>query len=71
MTTMTAEHLSKNTGAVRRALVGGEEVRLTFHGKPYARVIADDRVQEERAELERLRAEVAALRNKLEEAAIP
>lgn len=67
MTTMTAERLSKNSGDVRRALVDGGEVMLTFHGKPYARVIPLDRAEQERAELERLRAEVEALRSKLNE----
>jgi antitoxin (DNA-binding transcriptional repressor) of toxin-antitoxin stability system len=62
MTTMTAEHLTRNPAVVRRALGNGDEVMLTFHGKPYARVIAHGRVEEERAELERLRAEVETLR---------
>lgn len=61
MTTMTAEHLTRNPAVVRRALGEGDEVMLTFHGKPYARVISHGRVEEERAELERLRAEVEVL----------
>lgn len=68
MTTMTAEYLSKNAGDLRRSLVAGEEVELTFHGKPYARAVAADRLEEERAELERLRTQVAELQQRLQEA---
>lgn len=67
MTTMTAERLTRNPAVVRRALGAGDEVLLTFHGKPYARVISHGQAEQERAELERLRAEVAALRDKLGE----
>lgn len=71
MTTMTADDLSKKTGQVRQTLIDGNEVMLTFHGKPYARVIADERVEEERAELERLRAEVERLQDQLEQQGAP
>lgn len=67
MTTMTAEHLTRTPAVVRRALGNDDEVLLTFHGKPYARVISHSRVEEERAELERLRAEVEALRSQIGE----
>lgn len=67
MTTMTAERLTRNPAVVRQALGNGDEVLLTFHGKPYARVISHDQAEQERAELERLRAEVATLRDKLGE----
>ena len=65
MTTMTAGGITRNPAAVREALRNGDEVRMTFHGKPYARVISDSRVEEERAELQRLRTEVNALQSQL------
>ena len=67
MATMTAEGITRNPGDLRRALGNGDEVLLTFHGKPYARLVSHDQAEEERAELARLRAEVEALRNKLGE----
>ncbi|RSN05992.1 hypothetical protein DMC63_37935 [Streptomyces sp. WAC 05977] len=67
MTTMTAEQLSKATGTVRRALVDGDEVQLTFHNKPFARIVAHDRIEDERSELGQLRAEVETLRRQLQE----
>jgi antitoxin (DNA-binding transcriptional repressor) of toxin-antitoxin stability system len=72
MTPLTATEFSKRTGEVHRALRRGEEVPITFRGKPYARVFADDWIQQERAERERQReqlerqaAELEALRAEL------
>jgi len=71
MTTLTAESLTRKPAAVRRALGDGEEVLLTFHGKPYGRVISHVRAEKERAELERLRAEVEELRAQLDANQLP
>jgi antitoxin (DNA-binding transcriptional repressor) of toxin-antitoxin stability system len=71
MTTMTAKCLTRRPADVRRAVREGEEVRLTFHGTTFARVIDDAVVTREREELARLRAENHALRERLAGAAAP
>lgn len=58
MTSMTSEYAGKHIAKIRQIVASGSEVVLTFHGKPYAHVITP----EERAELDRLRQEVAELR---------
>ncbi|RJQ74179.1 hypothetical protein D5S17_23195 [Pseudonocardiaceae bacterium YIM PH 21723] len=67
MTTMTAENLTRSPAQVRRALKDGDEVLLTFHGKPYARVLPFDRAEQERAEMERLRALVDELQAQIDQ----
>lgn len=61
MTTMTSERLSKNAGEVRRSLRSGTEVTLTFRGKPFARVVPPERIDQLEAELSRLRMKLAEL----------
>lgn len=40
MKTMTARDLKNHTGEVMRAVVKGEEVVITFHGKPSAVIVS-------------------------------
>jgi antitoxin (DNA-binding transcriptional repressor) of toxin-antitoxin stability system len=65
MTTLTAYQLKTQVGLVRESMVRGEELAVTYHSKPLARIIPDARVEQERAELAELRAEVERLRRRV------
>ncbi|GAA1983185.1 hypothetical protein [Amycolatopsis minnesotensis] len=65
MTTLTAYELKLQPGIVRETMRRGEELAVTYHRKPMAQIIPHDRVQQERAELAALRAEVEELRRRL------
>lgn len=65
MTTIATDQLNRAPGTLSRALRSGEEVELTFHERPYARVVPHDDLERERAELAKLRAEVEQLRARL------
>lgn len=58
-TTLTAREMARRGGEVRRALQRGEQVHITFHDKPWARVVPDDFVDRLEGEIARLRAELA------------
>lgn len=60
--TMTSEGLQRHAGQVRRVLQSGGEIQLTYHSKPYGRIVLHDQLEAERAELARLRAEVERYR---------
>ncbi len=62
-TSMTSENLQRNAGMVRRVIRSGGEIELTFRSKPYGRIVPHDQLEAERAELARLRAELAQYRD--------
>lgn len=57
---MSSDELSRKIGKIRKVVEPGGEILVTFHGRPMARVMSDQRWQQVQAELERLRALVAA-----------
>ncbi len=61
MATMAASAIRARSGDIRRALKNGEQVHLTFHDKPWARVIPDDYLTALEIENARLRAHLAEL----------
>lgn len=62
-TSMTSEGLQRNAGMVRRVLRDGGEIELTFHSRPYGRIVSHEQLEAERAELAQLRAELARYRD--------
>ncbi|RAS57823.1 antitoxin (DNA-binding transcriptional repressor) of toxin-antitoxin stability system [Lentzea atacamensis] len=60
MTTLAIQDLSRQTGHLSRPLRNNEEVTLTYHGKPLARAVPVEQLEQERAELARLRELVVA-----------
>lgn len=67
MTTIGVYQLKQQAGVVRRTMSEGNELAITFHAKPIGVLVPHDQLEQERAELERLRVEVEALRSKLNE----
>ncbi|RBM18093.1 hypothetical protein DI005_20070 [Prauserella sp. PE36] len=61
MASMAASEIKSRSGAIRRALKNGEVMMLTFHDKPWARVIPEEKYQR----FEGLEDEVAQLRAEL------
>lgn len=70
MTTLPICEMVRNVGTLRRTIVSGNEVELTYHRKPYARVIAHEQIEQERAEMAALRSEVEELRARLSKKAV-
>lgn len=60
-TSITAKDLKQGAGIIRRAAKAGDEILVTFHSKPIARIVPDDRWVALQAELQRLRALVDEL----------
>lgn len=65
-TRITAKALKHGSGIIRRAVQAGDEIAVTFHSKPLARIVPDSRWEETQAELDSLREEVEVLRSKLD-----
>jgi prevent-host-death family protein len=65
-TSITVKALKQGAGIIRRAMQAGDEIAVTFHSKPLARIIPDERWEQTQAELDRLRDLVA--KHNLEEA---
>ncbi len=57
---------SKRLKSVR---VDGESFVIQFHGRPFAAVVPYEQLKDERRELDELRALIADLKNRLQEAA--
>lgn len=55
MTTLAITDVDGNTSRLSRPLRDNEEVTLTYHGKPLALAVPVAQLQQERAELARLR----------------
>jgi antitoxin (DNA-binding transcriptional repressor) of toxin-antitoxin stability system len=58
-TSITVKALGQEPGVIRRAVLADEEIAVTFHSKPLARIVPDHRWQETQSELARLRELVA------------
>lgn len=58
MTTLTARDIARRAGDVRKALKRGEHVHVTFHSKPWARIVPEQYIGELESELARLRAQL-------------
>jgi len=57
--TLTTRELHHNGGELRRTVKHGGQLVVTFHNKPFARVVPAEHYDELTAELERLRAQIA------------
>lgn len=66
-TSITVRELKQSAGIIRRAMQIGDELRVTFHSKPLARIVPDNRWEETQAELNRLR-KLAAKHGLIDEA---
>lgn len=58
-TSITAKALKQGAGIIRRAMQAGDEIAVTFHSKPLARIVPDERWEQTQAELDQLRRLVA------------
>jgi prevent-host-death family protein len=58
-TSIAVKALKQGAGIIRRAMQAGDEIAVTFHSKPLARIVPDQRWEETQAELDRLRKLVA------------
>jgi antitoxin (DNA-binding transcriptional repressor) of toxin-antitoxin stability system len=58
-TSITAKALKQSAGIIRRAMEAGDEIAVTFHARPLARIVPDQRWEDTQAELARLRELVA------------
>lgn len=58
-TSITAKALKQGAGIIRRAMQAGDEIAVTFHSKPLARIVPNDRWEQTQAELDQLRRLVA------------
>lgn len=58
-TSVTVKNLREEVGIIRRAMREGDELAVTFHSKPLARIVPDERWEQTQAELARLRQLVA------------
>lgn len=67
---MSSDELSRKIGKIRKVVEPGGEIVVTFHGRPMARVMSDERWRQVQAELARLRALVAAHGIEPEEVAV-
>lgn len=67
---MSSDELSRKIGKIRKVTEPGGEIVVTFHGRPMARVVSDQRWQQLQNELAQLRAALAARGVELEEAAV-
>jgi|GEM_PF-7125048 len=65
MTTLTTRQITREPGLISRELRAGNEVSLTFHDRPYARVVPHAQIEQERAQLADLRREVEYLRSQI------
>lgn len=65
-TSITAKGLKRSVGTIRRAMEAGDEIAVTFHSKPLARIVPDSRWEEAQEELTTLRNEVETLRSKID-----
>lgn len=67
---ITADELGRKIGKIRKITAPGGEIVVTFHGRPMARVVSDQRWQQLQNELAQLRAALAAHGVELEEASV-
>lgn len=58
MTTMSTTGVHASPGEIRRVIREGGEIDLTWHGRPYARIVPLELLAAERAELARLRSQL-------------
>ena len=67
---ISADELGRKIGKIRKITEPGGEIVVTFHGRPMARVVSDQRWQQLQDELSRLRAALAARGIELEGAVV-
>jgi prevent-host-death family protein len=67
---MSSDELSRKIGKIRKVTEPGGEIVVTFHGRPMARVVSDQRWQQLQNELAQLRAALADRGVELEEAVV-
>ncbi|GAA0645788.1 hypothetical protein GCM10010174_81020 [Kutzneria viridogrisea] len=55
MTTISTHQLKQHAGVLRRTMLDGKELAITFHSKLIGVLVPHDRLEQERAELQQLR----------------
>lgn len=63
MPTISTFQLKQQAGVLRRTMLAGEELCVTFRSKPIGVLVPHDQLHQERAELERLRKCIAELKS--------